>query len=422
MFKYKSLIFIGIIVLLAAGAFTYYTFAANEIDFTGIVDFNIDSVDGTPVATTVLAQNPSQVNDIDIGDNYLDFTIDSGGSLTLNAAGGKYLQLTNPLPAGLAANPTCVLDQVTLTATALATVRVETISTMPVCPSGTGTTRSTGSVIVPTNYSFTINGGASCTESLDVSLNLQVQNAIQVIISQDQDFVDAQWQSLPANDLTFSLDSGDGEKEVFVMFRSSTGSLSTKLSQTIEYKSAGCAPGTTEPTVTEPETTEPGDETEPDAEPVTVAPQFGLSFGDLIKGSGDAVYYYGADGNRHPFPGAKIYFSWYANFNNIKEITNTQLASLVMGENVTYKPGVRMVKLTTSPKVYAVDQGAVLRWVVSESAAAELYGSNWNTFINDLSDDLFSDYTIGADITGLSDFDPAAVSSQVVDINMDRGW
>ncbi|MDD5726444.1 MAG: hypothetical protein PHC53_03480, partial [Patescibacteria group bacterium] len=117
-----------------------------------------------------------------------------------------------------------------------------------------------------------------------------------------------------------------------------------------------------------------------------------------------AVYYIGSDGKRHAFPNSKIYFTWYSDFSGVRIITADQLASIPLGTNVRYKPGSRMVKFTTDPKVYAVDANGVLRWVKTEAAAKALYGDNWNTFIDDLSDAFFSNYSFGSDINSAADF------------------
>jgi len=123
--------------------------------------------------------------------------------------------------------------------------------------------------------------------------------------------------------------------------------------------------------------------------------------GSLIKIlSSDAVYYCGADGKRYVFPNDKTYFSWYDDFSEVKVIEESLLPSIPIGGNVTYRPGVRMVKIQTDPKVYAVDRNGTLRWIVSDEVAEELYGSNWNKQIDDISDAFFVNYNIGPSITG----------------------
>src|SRR3989339_249796 len=86
----------------------------------------------------------------------------------------------------------------------------------------------------------------------------------------------------------------------------------------------------------------------------------------LIKSMvSNAVYYCGADGKRYVFPNQKIYNSWYIDFKSVITISSEQLASVPLGGNVTYRPGVRMVKIETEPNVYVVDRGGTLRYVQS---------------------------------------------------------
>jgi hypothetical protein len=119
----------------------------------------------------------------------------------------------------------------------------------------------------------------------------------------------------------------------------------------------------------------------------------------LIKGSLDAVYYCGADGRRYVFPNAKTYFSWYADFSNVIIMSDAALAQIPLGNNVTYRPGVTMVKIQTDPKVYTVSRGGVIRWVQDEQIAAKLYGPDWNQHIDDINDAFFVDYLVGPPIT-----------------------
>ncbi len=145
-----------------------------------------------------------------------------------------------------------------------------------------------------------------------------------------------------------------------------------------------------------------------------------ISSGDLIKASTPAVYYYGADGKRYVFPTEKTFYSWYNNFDSVKTISDTDLASLPIGGNVTYRPGVRMVKITTDPKTYAVDANGVLRHIETEEIAIALYGVDWNTKIDDIADTFFVNYTLGNPITVASQFTPANVTAAATSINTDK--
>ncbi|MBU1179496.1 hypothetical protein KJ885_00980 [Patescibacteria group bacterium] len=146
-----------------------------------------------------------------------------------------------------------------------------------------------------------------------------------------------------------------------------------------------------------------------------------LSSGDLIKASLPAVYYYGADGKRYVFPNSKTYFTWYSDFSTVKTVTDAELAAITIGGNATYKPSVKMVKITTDPKVYAVDAGGSLRWVKSETVANALYGVNWNQEIDDVPDAFFTNYTVGTDVASAGDFAKATVLAAATSINVDKG-
>jgi hypothetical protein len=113
-------------------------------------------------------------------------------------------------------------------------------------------------------------------------------------------------------------------------------------------------------------------------------------------------------GRRHAFPNANVYFTWHQNFSDIQVVNPTQLAAIPLGKNVTYKPGVKMIKFLTDPKVYAVDGGGVLRWIVSEEVVKALYGKDWSKMIDDVSDAFYTNYTFGLHITSSADFSPAS--------------
>lgn len=121
--------------------------------------------------------------------------------------------------------------------------------------------------------------------------------------------------------------------------------------------------------------------------------------GSLVKStSTSAVYYCGANGKRYVFPNDRIYFTWYKDFKSVKTITAEQLANIPLGGNVTYRPGVRMVKVESVPNVYAVDKGGVLRWITTPTIATALYGKNWAKQVDDLSIAFFGNYKTGENV------------------------
>lgn len=142
--------------------------------------------------------------------------------------------------------------------------------------------------------------------------------------------------------------------------------------------------------------------------------------GSLIKASLPTVYYLGADNKRYVFPNQDTYKTWYADFSGVQTITDAELAALPLGGNVTFRPGVMLVKITTDPKTYAVSKGGVLRWIKTEAAAQALYGSTWNKMVKDVADSFFTNYTMGSDIASSADYSPATEMSNSGSINVDR--
>ncbi|MEO5927594.1 MAG: hypothetical protein ABIO72_02730 [Patescibacteria group bacterium] len=117
-----------------------------------------------------------------------------------------------------------------------------------------------------------------------------------------------------------------------------------------------------------------------------------------------AVYFVGKDGKRHAFPNSKVYFTWYADFSTVKDISSSDLATLTLGSNVIYRPGARMLKFVSLPKVYAVAAGGKLRWIKTEADAVALYGTDWSKKVDDIDDAFFAGYSFGTDVDATSPF------------------
>ncbi len=126
--------------------------------------------------------------------------------------------------------------------------------------------------------------------------------------------------------------------------------------------------------------------------------------GALIKGTTNASVYYIQDGKRYAFPNQHVFFSWYSDFKSVITVPDTELANYQLAGNVTYKPGMRLVKITTDPKVYTVSRYGVLRWLTSEAVATSLFGANWTTRVDDLADTFFTNYLTGQPISVGQDY------------------
>lgn len=113
-----------------------------------------------------------------------------------------------------------------------------------------------------------------------------------------------------------------------------------------------------------------------------------------------AVYYCGRDGGRYVFQNESTFFSWYENFDDVVFVTTEEMASIPLSGVVTYKPGSFMVKILSSPKIYAVAKGGVLRFVPSAEIAESIYGPKWATYVRDLPDAFWPAYEVGEDVSG----------------------
>lgn len=146
----------------------------------------------------------------------------------------------------------------------------------------------------------------------------------------------------------------------------------------------------------------------------------GIAAGSLIKGALPAVYYYSADGKRYVFPNEKTYRTWYGDFAGVRIVDAATLAAIPIGGNVTYRPGARLVKVVSDPKVYTVARGGALRHVVTEQIAVDLYGVHWTQAVEDIPDAFFTNYTVGEPIPTAVAYEPNAELLSAPTIDDDR--
>jgi hypothetical protein len=93
------------------------------------------------------------------------------------------------------------------------------------------------------------------------------------------------------------------------------------------------------------------------------------------------------------------------------------MAQMPLGKEVSYRPGTTLVKFETDPKVYAIDAAHKLRWIQTETAAQNLYGSSWNKKIVGLSDASYGLYEFGQSINTPQDFNHNSVTGDVLTID-----
>jgi hypothetical protein len=112
-----------------------------------------------------------------------------------------------------------------------------------------------------------------------------------------------------------------------------------------------------------------------------------------------SVYYCGADGKRYVFPNPKTYATWYKDFSSVKIISLEDMSKIPLGGNVTYRPGVKLVKIESDSRVYAVDHNGTLRLMITPAIATKYYGASWTKNVEDIPESFFTNYKIGDSVT-----------------------
>lgn len=119
--------------------------------------------------------------------------------------------------------------------------------------------------------------------------------------------------------------------------------------------------------------------------------------GELIKSADSKAVYLLRDEKRYVFPHQSVYESYYKDFSKVRVVTGSELASYLLGGNITYRPG-SLIKSPSMPIVYRVNVGGELNAMPSEAVARFMYGPSWASMVHDLSDALFVNYTLGKEI------------------------
>lgn len=130
-----------------------------------------------------------------------------------------------------------------------------------------------------------------------------------------------------------------------------------------------------------------------------------LSGGTFVKSSESTVYRISDNGKRYVYPNYSTFRSWFMDPYTglvlppeIVTLTNSELSAYPLGGMINQRPGIRMVKIQTDPKVYAVSPGGILHWIPTEALARELYGVDWNQRIDDVPVEFFTNYIVDVPI------------------------
>ena len=133
-----------------------------------------------------------------------------------------------------------------------------------------------------------------------------------------------------------------------------------------------------------------------------------LSAGDFVRGNNiSTVFQMVSNGQggliARPFIDSQTFFTYADSFSKVKTIADPQFALYTIGAPMLPNPGVSLVKIVSSERVYMTiarsNGGVELRQISSESLAITMFGADWNKYVIDLPPTIWSKFIIGAPLT-----------------------
>ncbi len=249
----------------------------------------------------------------------------------------------------------------------------------------------------PMIYGITYEG-PSCDTANEHEFWVNAVGITQVLSASSSLFTGATTTDVVIDTPTFiTATFSEGTTTGYLIFKSSSGSQSLTYTYALDAWDEACAEEEEEPT---PEEVPEEEEELPE----------GVSAGDLIVSStSTSVYYVTEDNTRRVFLNEQTYFTWYENFDDIVTVEPETLASLPLGPSMLPQAGVVLVKIQSSPVVYALEEGEnlipTLREIPDEDTAIEIYGSAWADYVIDIEPTFFTRFGMGAEIGVDEDYD-----------------
>lgn len=109
-----------------------------------------------------------------------------------------------------------------------------------------------------------------------------------------------------------------------------------------------------------------------------------LTNGTVFKSPLHTCVYYYENGTRRPFVNSAVYYTWFSNFKDVKNLKVEQVEEIKLGNPMPIKAGTKLLKFPLNPKVYEVTEGNTIKHIQDETAAKTKFGSNWNKNVIEL--------------------------------------
>lgn len=158
-----------------------------------------------------------------------------------------------------------------------------------------------------------------------------------------------------------------------------------------------------------------------------------LQTGMLFKSNNiEVVYYYASNGTRHVFPTTMILDSWYGPYdadgiptsdgsvcNAVYELPASEVATVFIGGNMTFRPGVFVTGITTDANArYVVSRGGILHRLMPIGLMEEIYPGMAQSRVRLSKDQFFVNFLMGANITSAAEYDPVVEFNTTIEQNL----
>ncbi len=245
--------------------------------------------------------------------------------------------------------------------------------------------------------------GPDCTADNSQSFAVTGTNIDAYLVSADQYFGDAVWQSQNIEGSgTIEATFDDSDTWAYLVLKSDAGTVGSTYSFELDDWSQTCSV-TAEDEVADEVVVEDSPVTETEEGSVIVVD--GVSPGDVIhSSSSSAVYYVTETYGRRVFINEQTYFTWFASFDVVMEVEADTLAALPIEGNMLPKAGIVLVKIQSSAVVYFLGTGTdslvpELREVPDEATANTLFGSYWANYVIDIEPTFFTKFESGSAVS-----------------------
>jgi len=247
--------------------------ATSSVDASNLTYSTATTIDLTTADFVITAG--STASGVVVNTDNIVVSMGAGDTFTVtNSTRGLSISGTNT---NITVSNTCSsgVGTVVITATNASTSDYTITSAAVQCSTGGGGGGTVTDTTPPTSTSISIADDAETTETTSVTLTLGATGASYMMIANDTDFTDAEWETY-ATSKEWTLTTGDAEKTVYAKFKDSSNNASTAVSDAITLTGTGEEEAAEEETTEEEtgETTTPAD---------TITPYSEVLDGDIVQ-------------------------------------------------------------------------------------------------------------------------------------------